>query len=63
MKWWKEFHVYNDLVKYYIIVKTLWLVHKKNQCLVLVNDKSVDSYAVHTSNPVIFQLMMLVFLL
>lgn len=43
MKWWKEFHVYNDLVKYYIIVKTLWLVHKKNQCLVLVNDKSVDT--------------------
>lgn len=63
MKWWKEFHVYNDLVKYYIIVKTLWLVHKKNQCLVLVNDKSIDTYAVHTSNPVIFQLMMSVFLL
>lgn len=29
MKWWKEFHVYNDLVKYYIIVKNIMISAQK----------------------------------
>lgn len=53
MKWWKEFHCLQWFSeKLHHIVKTLWLVDKKkNQCLVLVNDNSVDTYAVHTSTP------------